>query len=287
MFMGGSLRGEACTINGDGETSRDFYNVQNVVQANLLAKKRVGCCVLTEFILYSGNNSPATGRLGSLYGCLFVFRGLMRDNSKTRSIVYIDGFNLYYGALRGSPNKWLDLEQYFKRLRPDDELLKIWYFTAIVSGGARGRQAAYLEALQTRPLVGIKYGLYKSKTLKCGVQACTHEHRKYVSVEEKGTDVNIALQMIDDAYQGLTERMILVSGDSDLVPAVKLVKDRFPKIQITVYVPATHPTRGAATELRRAADKDATLPLTLLPKCQFPPTLSDGQGSTLIKPLTW
>ena len=85
--------------------------------------------------------------------------------------------------------------------------------------------------------------------------------------------MNIALQMLDDAYQGACDRIILVLGDSDLVPAIRLVKKRHPEIQVTVYIPATNPKRGAATELRNVADKHKTLPSDLLPKAQFPPSL--------------
>jgi len=33
-----------------------------------------------------------------------------------RTIVYIDGFNLYYGAVRGSAFKWLNLQRFFQLL---------------------------------------------------------------------------------------------------------------------------------------------------------------------------
>ncbi len=143
-----------------------------------------------------------------------------------RSIIYIDGFNFYYGALKDSPYKWLNLQTYFERLRQDDDVQKIWYFTARVSGAASSRQSPYLEALLTLPKIEIKYGLFKDKTQKCRVIGCSlpASQKKYKVPEEKGTDVNIALQMIDDAYQGLCDRIILVSGDSDLVPAIELVK---------------------------------------------------------------
>ncbi len=65
-----------------------------------------------------------------------------------RTIVYVDGFNLYYGAVRGGPYKWLDLERYFKLLRKDDELRRICYFAALLDGPRRSSQAAYLRALE-------------------------------------------------------------------------------------------------------------------------------------------
>src|SRR5687767_12045336 len=119
-----------------------------------------------------------------------------------RSIVYIDGFNLYYGAIRGGPDKWLDLQDYFRRLRQADQIQRIYYFTALVRGAGRVRQETYLRALSTLPLVTIVLGNYKYKQVPCNVRVCTHVGDRFFSVpEEKRTDVNIAIQMLDDAYQ--------------------------------------------------------------------------------------
>lgn len=206
-----------------------------------------------------------------------------------RSIVYIDGFNFYYGAVKYSDCKWLDLQSYFERKRQDDDVQKIWYFTARVSGAAAYRQTPYLEALSGLPKIEIKYGLFKEKTLKCRVSACNlpETQREYKVPEEKGTDVNIGLQMIDDAYQGLCDRMILVSGDSDLVPAVQLVKKRHPQIEICVYIPSRDRHRGAARELRHSADKNYTLsPDGLMRQCQFPLVVRSGT-TPITKPSSW
>ena len=205
-----------------------------------------------------------------------------------RSIVYVDGFNLYYGTLRGTPYKWLDLEAYFTRLRQDDEIQHIRYFTARVAGAARQRQDAYLRALATLPSVDVVLGRFKTRRVRCQVAACVHAgDRMFSAPEEKRTDVNIAVTMLDDAYQDLCERFVIVSGDSDLVPAVDQVKARFPEKEVIVYVPARTAIRGAATELRGAADKDRTLPLELLRHCQLPASVADGAGATIQKPAGW
>jgi len=88
-----------------------------------------------------------------------------------RSIVYVDGFNLYYGALRGSSYRWLNLEQLFKLIRQDDEIVRIRYFTARTQSAD---QDIYLKALQTLPLIFVEYGLFKSKVIKCRVSGCSH-----------------------------------------------------------------------------------------------------------------
>ncbi|MDJ0730832.1 MAG: NYN domain-containing protein [Crocosphaera sp.] len=129
--------------------------------------------------------------------------------------------------------------------------------------------------------------MYKSRQRKCKVASCSSPKKNYADYEEKRTDVNIALQMLDDAYQNNCDRMIVVSGDSDLVPAVELVRKRFPRIQIFVYIPSRDKKRGAATELRNAANKNKTLPTALFKTTQFPQSLVDNSGQTINKPSSW
>ena len=209
--------------------------------------------------------------------------------SGSRVIVYIDGFNLYYGVLKFSRDKWLDIARYFELLRPHDSIQRIRYFTALSSDGKSQDQLTYLKALETRPMVNTILGRYKKKSVKCLVQTCSviQRDRIFKSQEEKRTDVNIAVSMLDDAYQNLCDHLIVVSGDSDLVPAVNMVKSRFPSKEVTVYVPSRSPVRGAAVELRAAADKHRDLPLNLLKIAQLPASVPDGSGGFIVKPATW
>lgn len=204
-----------------------------------------------------------------------------------RSIVYIDGFNLYYGALKGSKCKWLNLEEYFRLLRQDDRVEKIKYFTAKVKGTKGKDQEIYLNALRTCPKVQITLGTYKLKDIKCRVKSCTFTDTKTFKIpEEKKTDVSIAVSMTDDAFNQRCERMVLVSGDTDLVPALQLIKRCHPSIEIIIYIPSTDEKRGAARELREIADKDRTLPLKLLGKAQFDEKLK-GPDGLIQKPSDW
>ncbi len=205
-----------------------------------------------------------------------------------RTIVYVDGFNLYYGAVKGTPHKWLDLAKFFQFLRPHDSIEKIRYFTALVTGPTRLNQEAYWQALATTPVVEIIPGKFKNKRVPCGLATCTHPGKRIFEVpEEKRTDVNIAVYMLDDAYQDACDNFVLVSGDSDLVPAIRMIRTRFPTKQITVYVPAQNPVRGYAVELRSAAQRDRDLPLNLLPRAQFDAQLPDGSGGHINKPASW
>ncbi len=206
----------------------------------------------------------------------------------SRSVIYIDGFNFYYGAIRGTSYKWLDLEKCFKRLRPADHIQKIYYFTALVDKTKGQRQKTYLRALATTPSVQTILGKFKLKQVKCNVPHCSYEGSRIFDMpEEKRTDVNIALQLLDDAYHDRTDQFIIVSGDSDLVPAVEMIKAQYPAKQVIVYVPSRNPVRGAAVELRSCADKNKTFPQTLLKVCQFPARISDGRGGVIEKPAEW
>ena len=207
-----------------------------------------------------------------------------------RAIVYVDGFNLYYGSLKGGPHKWLDLERYFTLLRSGDVLVRIHYFTAEVSGEAKPRQAAYLRALSTTPGVHIVLGKFKPRTVECRAGTGMHlpkARRLFVAPAEKRTDVNIGLQMLEDAYEDRCDVFVLVTGDSDLVPAVDRVRALFPQKQVIVYVPTRDRYRGAAVELRSAATRNRDLPLELLRHAQFPARLPDGSGGFIDKPAGW
>jgi hypothetical protein len=206
---------------------------------------------------------------------------------KPRVIVYIDGLNLYYGVLQQTPSvKWLDIERLCKLLRPNDDLRLIKYFGAPVAGSAD--QAVYLRALATLPKVQVILGKFKRKNVKCGVIGCSHSSSKWFTVpEEKRTDVNIAVSMVDDAYQNACDHFVVMSGDSDLVPGLATVRQRFANKTITVYVPSRNPIRAAAIELRAAAHRARELPLILLAKAQFPNSFSDGSGGVLTRPVAW
>ncbi len=111
----------------------------------------------------------------------------------SRVVVYIDGFNFYYGVLKGSSHKWLDIQRLFTLLRPHDQITAIRYFTAVSSYGTSQDQLTYLRALETLPLVTIIQGRYKKKKVKCRIAhpACTVPalDRFFFIPEEKRTDV--------------------------------------------------------------------------------------------------
>ena len=207
---------------------------------------------------------------------------------RPRTHVYIDGYNFYYGAVKDTPHKWLDFSRLLRMMRPHDDILRIYYFTALVdAGGHRARQETYLGALATLPNFEIVLGKFLRKNVRCRVAACTATCDRFFSTsEEKRTDVNLAVYMLDDAYQNTCDRFILISGDSDLVPSVHRIKERFPQKDVYVYVPAKG-RQGSAYELRASADRARDVPLNLLQHAQLPARVPKGGGGFFEKPTSW
>ena len=210
---------------------------------------------------------------------------------KKRCIVYVDGFNLYYGVLSTFPNrKWLDLRGYFCDMRHHEDVVAIRYFSALVepdrrSSEKRDKQKRFLEALKAYPLVTVQLGRYRMRETRC-LAKC---REPFMAPEEKKTDVNIAVAIIDDAIQKRADCIVLVSGDSDLESAVQWVRANHPQIKITVYVPVL-----PADVHKRRNDNYASmgvvcraLPLEKLSTFQMPRVVSLPDGKTVERPKEW
>ena len=148
-----------------------------------------------------------------------------------RTYVYIDAFNLYYGCLRNTPYRWLNLEAFCRRLLPPNDVQRIKYFTAHVSARPTDpdqpvRQQIYLRALRTLPLVEIHLGHYLSHEISMPLAQPPATGSRFVRViktEEKGSDVNLATHLVSDAYENLFDVAVIVSNDSDLLAPVDIV----------------------------------------------------------------
>lgn len=215
----------------------------------------------------------------------------------TKSIVYVDGFNLYYGCLKGSKEKWLDLAQLLALLLPREQIVRIRYFTAKVTDrngdtGPRVRQQAYLRALATLPNLDIHYGQFtvheKSERVVPPEPIVNGRALKFVKVyktEEKGSDVNMATSMIVDAHKNACDKAILITNDSDLVPPVRAVRNEFGR-PVIVLAPTANPGRRVAASLKQVASSVHDIRRGPLSGAQFAPTLTDKHGA-ITKPPEW
>lgn len=203
--------------------------------------------------------------------------------------VYIDGFNLFYG-MRAAKLKeffWLDLVALSAALlEPGQTLDHVHYFTArILSDGNNTddlvRQNTYLDALATCSELTIHEGNFKARTRKCRGPGCSHEHTAY---EEKMSDVNLAIQMVADAYEGAYDAAIVISGDNDLAPPVRLVRGRFHQRTVSIAFP---PLRARANELKQVATRTIQLSKGILSQNQLANPTTTATGVELYKPATW
>jgi len=210
---------------------------------------------------------------------------------RKRCTVYIDAFNWYYGIFIHRPEwKWLNIQSLFEALRPDDEIVWIGFFTALVhpnhrQSEKRDRQKRYLKALKGQPKVEVILGKYQERTVTCLARDCSRR-LEYQVGEEKKTDVNIAVRLMDDAIRQRTDSMVIVSGDSDLEPAVEWVRRNHPGIKISVYVPTLPETANQRRNdhYQRMQVTCRLLPLTEIPRHVLPQIVTLPDGSTVERP---
>ena len=201
---------------------------------------------------------------------------------KERIIVYVDGFNLYFGLVEaGFVNyKWLNINNLVNSLlQPNQVLFEIKYFTSRVSNNPdkQKRQTTYIEALET---VGIKiyYGHYQSDTINC--RQCG---KIWPTYHEKMTDVNIATQILIDAYQDRYDMAMLISGDSDLVPPIKAVHELFRNKRVFVAFPPKRHNSSVALVARGSI----IIGRKKLVDSQFDNEVPKRDGFILRKPKEW
>ncbi len=205
-----------------------------------------------------------------------------------RTIVYVDGFNLYYGALKGTPYRWLDiLAMARKILSPKNQIVGMKYFTARVlprpdNPGQPLRQEIYLRALRSLGADCI-FGRYLSHPVMMRVadQNAAKPFVRVIKTEEKGSDVNIAAHMLLDAFRNEYDCAVLISGDSDLKAPVEMVRNDFSK---TVGV--INPQKVDCKVLRSAASVYKRIRTSDLAASQLPVILTDATG-TIHKPANW
>lgn len=206
-----------------------------------------------------------------------------------RTIVYIDGFNLYYGAVKGTTYKWLDLARLCSLLLPTHSIQHINYFTALVHARSDDpqvaqRQQTYLRALATIPNLSIHLGPFLSNTKWMPIAHPIPQGPRFVEVistEEKGSDVNLATNLLVDAFRGNFDTAVVISNDSDFTLPIELVRSNLGK-----QVGILNPQQNRSWALYNVTDFYRPIRNGPLGASQFPDILSDDQG-TFSKPSAW
>jgi len=217
-----------------------------------------------------------------------------------RTKVFVDGYNLYYGLLRGTRLKWLDLVALFERyvLHPSPNLLEVRYYTAPVlakmcdSAESARRQRIYLQALRT--LYPMRLQIVE------GRMAATKPFLRLVSpinetpeidrvqvydFTEKKTDVNLACDMLNGALKGEFEQVVVCSNDSDLEAAFASIRKYHPQIRLGLVAPiARAEARYIASDLKQYAHWSKILSKSHIAQSQLPERIP---GLGIRRPDAW
>lgn len=202
--------------------------------------------------------------------------------------VYVDGFNLYYGAVKGTPYRWLDLHKLCSLLMPKDQIHRIRYFTALVKNTPNDltktqRQQTFIRALETLPNLSVHYGSFLSSKVKMPLVNPTKTARNayVIKMEEKGSDVNLASMLLADGFRKDYDVAVVLSNDSDLVLPITIVTT-----ELGFPVGLLNPHKRFAVELVKVATFRKQIRKGVLKASQFPNTLTDAKG-TITKPQGW
>lgn len=207
-----------------------------------------------------------------------------------RTRIYIDGFNLYYGCLKGKPGKWLNPFALCSNLLPRNQIDLVRYFTAKVSARPNdpdqpNRQQTYFRALETVPEIAIHLGHFLTHpvTMPDAIawQQGRYLARNVIKTEEKGSDVNLATWLLMDAFDDLFDCAVIVSNDSDLKTPIHQVRHRFGK---TIGI--LNPQSNVSQALRPLAHFIKPIRVGAIANAQFPDVLTDGVGQ-FQKPGRW
>jgi uncharacterized LabA/DUF88 family protein len=208
-----------------------------------------------------------------------------------RSIFFIDGFNLYH-SLDGNRSfhkyKWLDLYKLALRFSfpPYEELRSVRYFTAFASWKSAqtvSRHKAYIKALESAG-VQITFGRFQEKRRACrAVGGCG---LSFAAHEEKLTDVNIAVGIVEACVTNQCDILYLISGDNDLVPALQTAKRLCPSIKITVVLPINAKAQTLTKICHQNGYTIAKISEQYLADSQFPDRMNIG-GKNYTRPSSW
>lgn len=202
---------------------------------------------------------------------------------RERVIAYVDGFNLYFGMKESRRNDvlWLNIQKLANELlKPHQELIFCKYFTSRVRNNPakEKRQKTYIEAIETLSNCKIYYGHYQSHIEEC--KKCGHT---YPYANEKMTDVNIAVEILTDAYLDKYDTALLITGDSDLVPPIRTIHSFFKNKRVFVAFP---PNRFNVS-VKDAAKGSMMIGTKKLKDSQFDDHVNKKDGFVLSRPDTW
>lgn len=206
-----------------------------------------------------------------------------------RTHVYVDGFNFYYGCVKGTRYKWLDLARFCDLMLPPNDVRAIKYFTARVEArrddpDQATRQETYFKALRTLPTVEIILGRFLTNVVRLP-KADGRGFARVLRTEEKGSDVNLATHLLHDAHRGTIDCAVLVTNDSDLTEPVRIVRREL-GLAVGVVSPTRRKGRYPSKQLIQHATFVKRVRAGALRESQLPDPVV-GQHGPIHKPTGW
>ena len=212
----------------------------------------------------------------------------------TRCEFFIDGFNLYYSLRdaqrqsKGKVTKWFDIPKFCQthcvnishRVGNRTELVDIHFFTAYPnhkSLPARERYKLYIEYLE-KSGVKIHYGSYRKRNALCN--QCFGKTGFHT---EKQTDVYIASHALSQLHLGTYDVAVFISGDTDLIPVLRSIREISPEKKTTVIFPFSK----SNDELKDYCDFWFRSKLSHYQKHQIPTTMTFSDGLVISMPNEW
>jgi hypothetical protein len=211
---------------------------------------------------------------------------------------FVDGFNLYHSVTKVAQEtsdesvKWLDLQGLARGIlpliSPTASLASIHYFTALpehlylTDPGRLQRHRTYLRALTAHG--SLRPSIILGRIAQQQVQVRTASAEITGSIwREKGTDVALAMALLREASKGDMDKAVIVSGDADYLPAVKVFREMYPDIGLRFAFP-----RGRASkELLREAPNSFTLTSAAYLSHRLPERIRLPSGKFLHCPAEW
>ena len=210
-----------------------------------------------------------------------------------RTTFLVDGFNLYHslrtagGALHGASTRWLDLgalaAAHLYIVGNGAALESVHYFSALArhletsNPGVTKRHRAFIQALEASGVI-VELGRFKTKSLRCNVCGAS-----LVRHEEKETDVAIAIRLYELFHADRCDTAVIVSGDTDLAPAVRGVNRLFPAARVLFAFPYARKNR----ELASLAPGSFTIGKEAYARYQLPNPVVAPDGRIIPKPPSW
>ena len=207
--------------------------------------------------------------------------------------IYVDGFNLYYGALKDTEFRWLDIREFCQRLVPRNTIKRVRYFTAQVSTRVSdphgpARQDAYLRALRAVGGIDIHLGRFQQSKVRLPLADESNNDRPQLvqvyKTEEKGSDVNLASYLLLDAFRKESDIAVVVSNDSDLEEPIRIM---IQELNVPVGLVNPHEAKHRSHDLIKLSPLFyKNVRPSALRACQLPDSVWDGQ-SEIRRPATW